>query len=239
MRTTKTMRTNAENKENPVTELQPESMTLEAKSVEAALEMAAKLWKVRPDDIEAAVLDDGKRLFGLIGKKMKVKVSTIAPIMYLQARDFAASILDQSELELSATLEGNNTISLDGNDSAIVIGRHGETLKAFEFLTNLIYRTDQSTPKIRFDCAGYRAHREESLIHLAKGVAREVIQKHAPVSLEPMSSWERRIIHLALQDNKEISTSSEGEEPLRKIVVYPSEHAERHRTFRRRHPRNG
>jgi spoIIIJ-associated protein len=214
-------------------------MTLEAKSVEAAIEMAAGLWKVSPGDIEATVLDDGKRLFGLLGKKMKVSVSTTAPIMYLQARDFAASILEQSELDLTAALENDNTINLDGNDSAIVIGRHGETLKAFEFLTNLIYRTDQSTPKIRFDCAEYKAHREESLIHLAKGVAREVMRKHAPVSLEPMSSWERRIIHLALQDNKEIVTSSKGEEPLRKIIVYPSEHtAERHRTSRRRRPRS-
>jgi spoIIIJ-associated protein len=239
MRTTKTMTANSENKENQANKLQPESMTFEAKSVEAALDMAAELWKVKPEDIDATVIDDGKRLFGLLGKKMKVRVSTTAPIMYLQARDFAASILAQSELSLAATLENDNAISIDGNDSAIVIGRHGETLKAFEFLTNLIYRTDQSTPKIRFDCAGYRAHREESLIHLAKGVAREVMQKHSPVSLEPMSSWERRIIHLALQDNKEIVTSSEGEEPLRKIVVYPSEHTERHRTFPRRRSRSG
>jgi spoIIIJ-associated protein len=238
MRTTKTMTTNSENKKNPANALQPESMTLEAKSLEAALEMAAGLWKVSPGDIDATVLDDGKRLFGLLGRKMKVKVSTAEPIMYLHARDFAASILAQSELDLMATLEDDNVISLDGSDSAIVIGRHGETLKAFEFLTNLIYRTDQSMPKIRFDCAGYRAHREESLIRLAKGVAREVAHKRAPVSLEPMSSWERRIIHLALQDNKEIITSSEGEEPLRKIVVYPSENAERHKTFRRRRPRN-
>jgi spoIIIJ-associated protein len=238
MTETETMRTSGENKGNPAIALEPESMTLEAKSVEAAVEMAAGLWKVSPDDIDTTVLDDGKRLFGLLGKKMKVKVSTAAPLMCLQARDFANSILKQSELDLVATLEDENAIDLDGNDSAIVIGRHGETLKAFEFLTNLIYRTDQSTPKIRFDCAGYRAHREESLIHLAKGVANEVMNKHAPVSLEPMSSWERRIIHLALQDNKEIVTSSEGEEPLRKIVVYPSEHTERNRTYRRRRPRS-
>jgi spoIIIJ-associated protein len=238
MRTTKTMETTSENKENRTDGLLPESMTVEAKSVEAALEMAAGLWKVSPDDVGATVLDDGKRLFGLLGKKMKIKVSTTAPLMYIQARDFANSILTQSELDLTATLEDDNTISLDGDDSAIVIGRHGETLKAFEFLTNLIYRTDQSTPKIRFDCAGYRAHREESLVHLAKGVAREVIHKRAPVSLEPMSSWERRIIHLALQDNAEITTSSEGEEPLRKIVVYPSEYTERRKNPRRRRFRN-
>ncbi|MDR0654092.1 MAG: Jag N-terminal domain-containing protein [Synergistaceae bacterium] len=229
--------TNVENTERPAAAVDNESMILEAKSLESAIDTACKLWKVKKDDLETVVLDDGKRLFGLLGRKMKIKVTTLFPLMYLQARDFANSVLSQSELDLEARVENNRTISLEGNDSAIVIGRHGETLKAFEFLTNLIYRTDQSFPKIRFDCAGYRARREESLIHLAESVAREVIHKRVPVSLEPMSSWERRVIHLALQDNREISTSSEGEEPMRKIVVYPSGHSEHRRNFRRRRPR--
>ncbi|MCL2684119.1 MAG: Jag N-terminal domain-containing protein [Synergistaceae bacterium] len=230
--------TTQEIKENEAGELAPESMILEIKSVDAALETAAGLWKVKTEDLDATVLDDGKRLFGLLGRRMKIKVSTIAPLVYLHARDFANSILSQSELNLEASLDDSNTINLEGIDSAIVIGRHGDTLKAFEFLANLIYRTDQSSPKIRFDCAGYRARREESLIHLAESVAREVLHRKTPVSLEPMSSWERRIIHLALQDNRDIMTSSEGEEPLRKIVVYPSGHTERRRNFRRRQPRS-
>jgi spoIIIJ-associated protein len=223
-----------ENKESAVHEPVPESMILETKSVDSALETAAGLWNVKPGDLETTVLDDGKWLFGLLGKRMKVRVTTVAPLVYIHARDFANSILSQSGLNLEANLEDDSTISLEGSDSAIIIGRHGETLKAFEFLANLIYRADQSTPKIRFDCAGYRARREESLVHLAESVAREVVYKHAPVSLEPMSSWERRIIHMALQDNKEIVTSSEGEEPLRKIVVYPRGHGDRRKNFRRR-----
>jgi spoIIIJ-associated protein len=230
--------TTQEINESEVRQLVPESIMLETKSVEAALKTAAELWKVKPGDLEATVLDDGKRLFGLLGRKMRIRVCTIAPLIYLHARDFANSILSQSELSLEASLDDSNTINLEGSDSAIVIGRHGETLKAFEFLANMIYRTDQSSPKIRFDCAGYRTRREESLIHLALNVAREVLRKRAPVSLEPMSSWERRIIHLALQDNRDIKTASEGEEPLRKIVVYPSGHVERRGNFRRRRPRS-
>jgi spoIIIJ-associated protein len=216
---------------------EPESMLLDAKTVDMALDAAASLWKVGRDDLNAEVLDEGKRFFGLLGKKLKVRVSTVAPLMYIQARDFANELLEKSSLELSARLDDDRTISLDGNDSAIVIGRHGDTLKAFEFLANLIYRTDQSLPKIRFDCAGYRARREESLIHLAESVAREVARKRAPVTLEPMSSWERRVIHMALQDNRDITTSSEGEEPMRKIVIYPSGQAGRGKNFRKRHPR--
>ncbi|MDR1916844.1 MAG: KH domain-containing protein [Synergistaceae bacterium] len=211
-----------------------ETITLDAPSIAAAKTTVSALWNVSEDDLVVTVLDEEKRLFGLLGKKMKLRVVTRAPLMYLQSRDFARAVLEQSELDLNATLNEEYTINLDGEDSAIVIGRHGETLKALEFLTNLIYRTDQGTPKIRFDCGGYRQRREESLIRLAESVAREVTHKHSAITLEPMSSWERRIIHLALQDNNEVSTSSEGEEPNRKIVVYPCGYTKHRQNFRRR-----
>ncbi|MDR1471885.1 MAG: KH domain-containing protein [Synergistaceae bacterium] len=215
-----------------------ETIILDAPSVDQAKATAAALWNVSEDDLAVTVLDEEKRFFGLLGKKMKLRVETKTPLMYLQARDFARSILRQSELDLDATLDEECTINLDGEDSAIVIGRHGETLKALEFLTNLIYRADQGMPKIRFDCGGYRVRREESLVRLAESVAREVVHKRSAITLEPMSSWERRIIHMALQGNSEISTSSEGEEPNRKIVVYPSGTSNRRRNFRkRRRPR--
>lgn len=213
-----------------------ESMVLDATTPEAARTQAAELWGVSEDDIDVVVLDEGKRLFGLLGKKMKIQVGTKAPVMYLQARDFASALMVRLELDLEASLDFENmTINLDGDDSAIVIGRHGETLKALEFITNLIYRADPTTPKIRFDCGGYRVRREESLMRLAESVAREVVRKNAPVSLEPMSSWERRVIHVALQDNADIETCSEGEEPLRRIVIQPSNYVEKRRSHSRRH----
>jgi spoIIIJ-associated protein len=211
-----------------------ETMLLETATVEAAKAQAAELWKISVDDVDAEVLESGRRLFGLLGKRSKVRVSSRAPLMFLQAREFAESIMKQSDLDLNVVVDAERTINIDGEDSAIVIGRHGETLKALEFLTNLIFRPDQNMPKIRLDCGGYRARREESLIRLAESVAREVLHKRTPISLEPMSSWERRIIHMALQGNSSINTSSEGEEPLRKIVVYPSGRPEKRRNFRQR-----
>lgn len=210
-----------------------ETMVLDTTSVEAARTQAAELWNLAEDDIDTLVLEDGKRLFGLLGKKMKVQVSTKFPLMHIQARDFTHHLMEKLELDLDTKLEDDCMINLDGEDSAIVIGRHGETLKALEFLTNLIYRADQGLPKIRFDCGGYRVRREESLIRLADSVAREVTHKNMPISLEPMSSWERRIIHLALQEHADVTTASEGEEPLRKIVVYPSNHTGKRKNFRR------
>ncbi|MDR3354784.1 MAG: KH domain-containing protein [Synergistaceae bacterium] len=214
--------------------IEVETIDLESPNIASAKTKAASLWNVSEDDIEVTVLDDGKRFFGLIGGKMKLRVSTKRPLMFLQARDFADSIMKQSGLDLKTTLDEDCAVNLDGEDSAIVIGRHGETLKALEFLTNLIFRSDQTIPKIRFDCGGYRVRREESLIRLAESVAREVVHKRAAISLEPMSSWERRIIHVALQGNSDISTSSEGEEPMRKIVVHPRDNSEKHRRPRKR-----
>lgn len=218
------------------TNTENESMVLEAASPEAARSQAAEQWGISEDDVKVVVLDEGKRLFGLLGKKMKIQVEAKAPIMYLKARDFAAALMERLELDLETSLDDENLlVNLDGEDSAIMIGRHGETLKALEFITNLIYRADPSTSKIRFDCGGYRVRREESLVRLAESVAREVIRKNAPIGLEPMSSWERRVIHVALQENADISTCSEGEEPLRRIVIQPSNYVEKRRSHHRRH----
>ena len=223
-----------DNEKSSVPRAAAESMLLEASDAESAKAQAALLWKVSADDLDAVVLETEKRLFGLLGKRAKVQVSTKAPLMFIQARDFAGSLIKESELDLDVSIDEECTINIEGEDLAIVIGRHGVTLKALEFLTNLIYRPDQNMPKIRLDCGGYRVRREESLVRLAESVAREVLHKGSPISLEPMSSWERRIIHMALQGTPGISTSSEGEEPLRKIVVYPSRHQEKRRSFRKR-----
>jgi spoIIIJ-associated protein len=206
-----------------------ETIIFETTSVETAKNQAATLWNVSADDLEAVVVGSEKILFGLLGRRTKIKVTSRAPLMFLQARDFTESIMRQSALSLDVSIDKERMINIEGEDSAIVIGRHGETLKALEFLSNLIFRPDQNMPKIRLDCGGYRIRREESLIRLAESVAREVLHKHVPISLEPMSSWERRIIHMALQGNPGINTSSEGEEPLRKIVVYPSGRSEKRR----------
>lgn len=210
-----------------------ESIELDAASVEAAMAQASELWKVSPDDLDNVVLEDSKRLFGLLGKKMKVKVSTKYPLMFMKARDFADSLMDMSELDLKAVIDKDYSINLDGEDSAIVIGRHGETLKALEFLANLIYRSDIQMPKIRFDCGGYKIRREESLIRLAESVSKDVRQRRSAIALEPMSSWERRVIHMTLQDDEDVVTSSEGEYPYRRVVIHPAGRPQKRRHNRK------
>ena len=182
-----------------------ESRVVECSSVDEAKAKGAEIWGIQPDDIDATVISEDKKLFGLLGSTYK----------------FVNEMLDKMDLDLIPELTDDGIINLVGEDAGVVIGRYGETLKALEYITNLVCHDDMSTRRVRFDCGGYRARREQTLKRLAESIAREAKRKGSPVSLEPMSSWERRLIHIALRDDKEIETRSIGEEPLRRVLVCP------------------
>ena len=119
--------------------------------------------------------------------------------------------------------EDEETVSgvLTGGDLGLVIGRHGQTIDAIQYLTNAIaYRSYGDDRKdVVVDAAGYRERRRETLEALAVRSADRAKSTGGSVELEPMSSVERRIVHLRLQDEPGVSTRSEGEEPYRYVVV--------------------
>ena len=113
------------------------------------------------------------------------------------------------------------TFQVHGEDLGILIGKHGQTLDAIQYLTNLVAHKDVSGHcHIVVDVENYRSRREETLVNLAKRLASKVKRNRQKVSLEPMNAFERKIIHLALQNEKNIKTDSEGQEPYRHIVIY-------------------
>lgn len=198
-----------------------ESRVIECSSVDEAKSKGAEIWGIQPDDIDATVISEDKKLFGLLGSTLQVEVRPFAPVSYIRSCHFVNEILDKMDLDLIPELTDDGMINLVGEDVGVVIGRYGETLKALEYITNLVCHDDMSTRRVRFDCGGYRSRREQTLKRLAESIAREAKHKGAPVSLEPMSSWERRLIHIALRDNKDVETRSVGEEPLRRVLVCP------------------
>ncbi|NWG33861.1 MAG: protein jag [Chloroflexi bacterium] len=115
-------------------------------------------------------------------------------------------------------------VDVRGNDLSVLIGRRSETLNAFQFLASLIIgkKTEQFVQLV-VDVEGYRARREKQLIQMAKRMADQVAKNGRKQTLEPMPSAERRIIHLALRDHPAVTTESTGEEPYRKVVIYPKE----------------
>jgi spoIIIJ-associated protein len=112
-------------------------------------------------------------------------------------------------------------VDLSGENMGVLIGKRGQTLDSIQYLTSLVVnKGKEKYVRIKMDTEDYRNRRKETLESLAKNIAYKVKRSRRPVSLEPMNPYERRIIHSALQNDKYVSTRSEGEEPFRHVVVY-------------------
>lgn len=112
-------------------------------------------------------------------------------------------------------------VELDGPNMGVLIGKRGQTLDSIQYLTSLVVNKGKDKyVRIKIDTEDYRNRRKQTLESLARNIAYKVKRSRRPVSLEPMNPYERRIIHSALQNDKFVSTRSEGEEPFRHVVVY-------------------
>ena len=146
------------------------------------------------------------------------------PESYARIRAFVSGLLEhmgiQAEIEITARENGGVNVNLSGSNMGSVIGRRGETLDAIQHLTN--YAVNRGSDKhmhISVDAESYRAKREESLVRLAEKMAAKAIKYKRSMALEPMNSYERHVIHTALQDYEGVTTSSTGTEPNRRVVV--------------------
>ncbi len=118
--------------------------------------------------------------------------------------------------------EGEKSIQIEitGEDTAVLIGRRGDTLDALQYLTGLaVNKGNDDYKKIMLDAENYRQKREHTLEKLAKRLANTVAKTGKPITLEPMNPYERRILHATLQNNSRVETMSEGEEPYRRVVI--------------------
>lgn len=143
---------------------------------------------------------------------------------FAEIRAFLTGLLERmgtkAEISISRRDAKNIAVELSGAGMGAVIGRRGETLDAIQHLTNyVINRGNDKHMHICVDAESYRAKREESLVRLAEKMAAKVIKYKRSMALEPMNSYERHIIHAALQDYEGVSTSSTGTEPNRRVVV--------------------
>ena len=117
--------------------------------------------------------------------------------------------------------ENSVNVDLSGDNMGVLIGKRGQTLDSIQYLTSLVInKNSEKYVRVKLDTENYRKRRKETLESLAKNIAYKGKRSRRPVSLEPMTPYERRIIHSALQADKFVSTRSEGEEPFRHVVVY-------------------
>lgn len=140
-----------------------------------------------------------------------------------EALDFLKDITEKMGLSLGFSVKVGEDIvyvEMDGKDSGTVIGKRGQTLDAIQYLTSLVINKESDKYiKVVVDAENYRAKRQKTLEQLANRLAAKVIKTRRYVRLEPMNPYERKIIHATLQQNPEINTRSEGEEPYRRVVI--------------------
>lgn len=200
------------------------SVETTGKTIEEAILVAvAQLGKSRDKlDIEVLV-EPETSLFGLIQKKEAKIRATIKLDLVEKSKEYLEKLFELMGVEAQAevTLEGEVLrAELIGKKIGVLIGKRGETLDSVRYLLSLYVGkfTDQKI-KVVLDSEGYLAKREQALQKLAVSIAHKVKKTRRRVVLEPMNSYERRIIHSTLQDDPYVKTVSEGEEPFRKVIV--------------------
>lgn len=196
------------------------------KTIEDAIKAALQELNLTEENVDIEVLEEPKNgFFGIIGSKDALVRVSEKQNDYHKINEFLNVVFEKMRLnpEISIKEEnGNILVNLQGEDLGILIGRRGETLDSLQFLANLfINKSSENYRKVIIDIEDYRKKRENTLYSLADKLSQKVKRTGRKISLEPMSPQERRIIHMALQDNKNVNTYSEGEEPFRKVVIAP------------------
>lgn len=137
---------------------------------------------------------------------------------------FLVGLLEAFEVEATVTVreldEGVLEASIDGEELGLLVGPKGQTVDALQDLARSAVPHDGST-RLRVDVAGYRERRREALSRFATGVAQDVLASGTPTSLEPMSAADRKVVHDTVNEIDGVRTTSEGEEPRRRVVVHP------------------
>ncbi len=154
---------------------------------------------------------------------VKIEESVIEETRQYLEKLFAAM---EMEADIDITVDDQTrtmNIDVEGPEMGIIIGKRGQTLDSLQYLISLfVNKKSDSYIRIKLDTENYRERRRETLENLAKNIAYKVKKSRRSFSLEPMNPYERRIIHSTLQNDKYVTTKSEGEEPYRKVVVYPN-----------------
>lgn len=193
------------------------------KTVQEAIDEALAELNVDEGRVNIEVVDEGtKGLFGRGGTKAKIIVTLKEPIVE-KAINFIADVLEKMNISAEYEVEEDDEsilIRVSGEDIGIIIGRRGETLDSLQYLTSLVANKNRDNYKrIIIDIENYRQKREETLVRLANRLADRVMKYKKDVTLEPMSPYERRIIHSTLQEFSGVDTYSVGEDPNRKVVI--------------------
>lgn len=200
-----------------------------AKTLEEAIENAKNHFEITDkniDNLEYEILEEGsKGLFGVFGSKDVVIKARYEKPYDEFAKEYLEKILDildiDAKIEKSFIDDGKLLVlSVIGEDAGVLIGRRGDSMRSLQFLlSNIVSKEYKEYKKIILDIENYREKRENALIRFANKIADKSKDQKRSIRLEPMTPYERRIIHTALQDTSNITTYSEGKDPYRRVVI--------------------
>ncbi len=201
-----------------------EAIQKTGKTVEEAVSEALKELNITRDEAEIEVIEEGSRGFlGMFGAKeavvnVKKKFDPEKTAKtFLKEMFIAMGLIVNIDTNLK---EKQLEIKISGDDMGIIIGKRGQTLDAIQYLVNLVVNKGTAPYiSVTLDTENYRERRKETLESLAFNLAKKVKHTGKNVVLEPMNPYERRIIHSALQNDRYVTTYSEGDEPYRNVVI--------------------
>lgn len=230
----------------------PEFIETEGETVDDAVAHALSSLALDRSDVDIDILSNPSRgLFGLGGRKARVRVTrrtlrtsstrtgdgaASPPALRAGGEDGAAALgehartlledlLGRMGFECSVSIEAGEdtpTLQIAGDQASILIGKHGQTLDALEYILNrIVSREEELASRFHLDCEQYRVKRKLSLEELAQRVAAQVKKRGRSVMLSPMSPRDRRIVHLALQGDPDLTTRSSGEGSYRRLEILP------------------
>jgi spoIIIJ-associated protein len=202
-------------------------VTATGTTVEEAVKSALAQLQTTKERAEITIVDEGKRgVFGIFGSRPAIVKVVQKPDPIEEGRKFLLNVSEKmgAPIEIEVVGEGRNIqFILTGEKIALLIGKRGQTLNSLQYLTQLVInRFSEQYINILLDAEDYRQRRNDTLIQLAERLAQKALRTGQSVALEPMPSYERKVIHTALAENKRIKTYSSGNDPHRHLVISPN-----------------
>lgn len=197
------------------------SIETQGKTVDQAIELGLYKLGATRDQVKISILEEAG-LFNKARVKLSIDESSETES---QLKTLVENLIEKTKLSLDVTVEEKEDhflVDITGQDAALLIGKRGESLDAFQFLINTIYNQNKSHEEYKrvvVDSNNYKSKREDTLKILAERMAAKAVRENRDIRLEPMNANERRIIHASLSNNPKVETESTGNEPNRYLVI--------------------
>ena len=211
-----------------------QTVDIEAKTIEEAIALACEKLSATREQLNIEIIEQGPGMLMSLFSNKKTKIRATRSNRPLNGTDTDAVQAVQTVLEKIVTrIQAEATVTMEhlddeilytinGDGSGIFIGKHGQTLEAIQYLLNKIRLSRyRELPHIQVDCESYRARHFESMVELANRMSEKAKKRGAPVTTNPLSPGDRRIIHMTLKKDSELTTWSKGTGTLKKVIIAP------------------